>query len=83
MDEPTRGIDIGAKSEIYQLINELSRAGMGIILCSSEMEEIMVLCDRIMVMHDGRIMGEMARKDATAEKILKLAFGGRKQHVGN
>lgn len=78
MDEPTRGIDIGAKAEIYQLINELSRNGMGIILCSSEMEEIMVLCDRIMVMHDGKIMGEMARKDATAEKILKLAFGGQK-----
>ncbi len=81
MDEPTRGIDIGAKAEIYQLINELSREGMGIILCSSEMEEIMVLCDRIIVMHDGRIMGEMARKDATAEKILKLAFGGQKYHV--
>jgi inositol transport system ATP-binding protein len=74
-DEPTRGIDIGAKSEIYKLINELAEHGNTIIFISSEMQEILGMCDRIVVFHEGRLSGELSREDATQEKLLKLATG--------
>jgi ABC-type sugar transport system ATPase subunit len=75
-DEPTRGIDVGAKYEIYMLINELAAAGKAILLISSELPEVLGMSDRILVMHDGRVTGEitdMAR--ATQEQIMRLAVG--------
>jgi inositol transport system ATP-binding protein len=75
LDEPTRGIDVGAKSEIYHLIFELAQKGKAIVVISSEMPEILGLSDRILVMHEGRKMGELSREEATQEKILQLATG--------
>ncbi len=75
-DEPTRGIDVGAKSEIYKLMNELAAQGVAIIMISSELPEVMGMSDRILVMHEGRITGELNRADATQEKIMHLATGG-------
>ena len=74
LDEPTRGIDVGAKYEIYCVINELAKAGKAVIVISSEMPEILGMCDRIYVMCDGRITGELPVKDASQEKILELAM---------
>jgi len=74
-DEPTRGIDVGAKRDIYFLIRELADNGAAVILVSSEMEEILGLCDRIVVMHNGRITGELDGNVATQEKIMQLAVG--------
>jgi ABC-type sugar transport system ATPase subunit len=75
-DEPTRGIDVGAKTDIYQLMSKLADEGAGIIVVSSELPEIMGICDRILVMHEGRIIGEVKKEDATEELIMTLAFGG-------
>lgn len=75
LDEPTRGIDVGAKYEIYCLMNELAQSGMGIIMISSELPEILGMSDRILVMHNGRITGELDAKDATEEKIMWYATG--------
>ncbi|WP_111646051.1 sugar ABC transporter ATP-binding protein [Paranoxybacillus vitaminiphilus] len=75
LDEPTRGIDVGAKSEIYNLIFDLAEKGKAIVVISSEMPEILGLSDRILVMHEGRKMGELSREEATQEKIMKLATG--------
>lgn len=72
-DEPTRGIDVAAKVEIYNLMNKLKQQGIGVLFVSSEMPEILGVSDRILVMCDGRITGELARSEATQEKILKLA----------
>ena len=72
-DEPTRGIDVAAKVEIYNLMNELKQQGIGVLFVSSEMPEVMGIADRIIVMCDGRITGELSREDATQEKILTLA----------
>lgn len=71
LDEPTRGIDVGAKYEIYTLINKLAHEGKGIILISSELPEILGVCDRIYVMNEGRIVGEMPRAGASQEKIMR------------
>ena len=62
LDEPTRGVDVGAKKEIYQLINKFKQEGLSIILISSEMPEVMGMSDRILVMHEGRISGSLPRK---------------------
>lgn len=75
LDEPTRGVDVGAKVAIYQLINKLAQEGYGIILISSEMPEVIGMSDRILVMHEGKIVGVVLRKDASQEKILSLALG--------
>jgi ABC-type sugar transport system ATPase subunit len=75
MDEPTRGIDVGTKAEIYQLMRELARKGTGIIMISSELQEIIGMSDRILVMSRGRIAGELSREEATEERILTLAVG--------
>lgn len=75
LDEPTRGVDVGAKKEIYDLINKFKQAGMSIIMISSEMPEILGMSDRILVMYQGRITGELDRKDASQEKIMKCAVG--------
>ncbi|MCM3024462.1 sugar ABC transporter ATP-binding protein [Bacillus ginsengihumi] len=76
LDEPTRGIDVGAKREIYQLMNELTERGMAIIMVSSELPEILGMSDRILVVHEGKIAGELNRAEATQEKIMVLATGG-------
>ena len=73
LDEPTRGIDVGAKWEIYNIIIDLAKQGVGIILVSSEMEEIINLSDRILVMCEGRINGSLMKGEATQEKIMNLA----------
>ena len=75
LDEPTHGVDIGAKSEIYQLMRDLAAMGMGIILISSELPEIMAMSDRVVVMHEGRLMGIVDQKDANESKIMSLATG--------
>jgi ribose transport system ATP-binding protein len=75
-DEPTRGIDVGAKVEVYNLINELVEAGACVIIISSELPEILGMCDRILVMHEGKITGDLKRKDANQEVIMKAATGG-------
>ena len=72
-DEPTRGIDVAAKVEIYQLMNQLKQNGIGVLFISSEMPEVLGIADRIIVMCDGRITGELMREEATQEKILELA----------
>jgi putative multiple sugar transport system ATP-binding protein len=71
LDEPTRGIDVGAKYEIYTIINQLADEGKGIILISSELPEILGICDRIYVMNEGRIVGEMSKAEASQEKIMQ------------
>lgn len=74
LDEPTRGVDVGAKAEIYQVINELAAEGIAVIVISSELPEILALADRVLVMHSGRITGELSRREATEERILALAM---------
>ena len=75
LDEPTRGVDVGAKKEIYQLINKFKQDGLSIIIVSSEMPEVLGMSDRILVMREGRINGEFSREDATQEKLLAAAIG--------
>ena len=78
MDEPTRGIDVGAKYEVYELFNRLSDQGVAIIMISSELPEILGMSDRILVIHEGSINGELDAKTATQEQILYLAAGYNK-----
>ncbi len=75
LDEPTRGIDVGAKAEIYTIINNLAKAGLAIVLISSEMPEVMNMSDRMMIMSEGRITGELDRSEYTQEAILSLGMG--------
>ncbi|MEG6573644.1 xylose ABC transporter ATP-binding protein [Caldibacillus debilis] len=79
LDEPTRGIDVGAKYEIYKIINELATQGVGIILISSELPEILGMSDRVLVMAGGQITGELKRDEASQEKIMTYATGGTKR----
>lgn len=74
LDEPTKGVDVGAKAAIYEIMGELAKKGYAIILISSEMPEILGLCDRIVVMCEGRVTGELSREEATQERILELAM---------
>jgi len=75
MDEPTRGIDVGAKAEVHALMSEMARAGIGIIMISSELPEILGMSDRILVMHEGRVAGILDRSEATQERIMAYASG--------
>ena len=77
MDEPTRGIDVGAKRDIYELMNELTEKGVSIIMVSSELPEVLGMSDRIVVVHEGRIAGELLHDEADQEKIMTLATGGQ------
>ena len=77
LDEPTRGIDVGAKYEIYTIMNSLVAKGMSIIMISSELPEILGMSDRVLVMHEGEATGEISRKDASQEAIMTLATGGK------
>jgi ribose transport system ATP-binding protein len=81
LDEPTRGIDIGAKAEIYKLMGQLVQKGIGIILVSSELPEVLGLSDRVLVMHQGRLTGEFQRGQADQELIMRAATG-RIEHAG-
>lgn len=73
LDEPTRGIDVGAKAEIYQLINNLAKQGMAIIVVSSELPEVIGISDRIVIFCEGELTGEYAQEEATQEKLLQSA----------
>ncbi|MCM3671403.1 sugar ABC transporter ATP-binding protein [Mesobacillus maritimus] len=77
LDEPTRGVDVGAKREIYQLMNELTDRGVAIIMVSSELPEVLGMSDRILVVHEGKIAGELPKETATQENIMTLATGGQ------
>lgn len=76
LDEPTRGVDVGAKTEIYAIINELAAEGMSIILVSSELSEIINMCDNVCVVHEGRITGRLSREEFSQDKIMHYATGG-------
>lgn len=80
LDEPTRGIDVGAKYEVYKIINRLAAAGTGILMISSEIEELIGMCDRILVMAHGEIRGELARETFDREAILRAAMWGTVRH---
>jgi ABC-type sugar transport system ATPase subunit len=78
LDEPTRGIDIGAKVEIHRLLNRLAEQGAAIIIISSELDEVLGMSDRILVMHEGRIVREFSREDASRETVMEWATGARR-----
>jgi ABC-type sugar transport system ATPase subunit len=75
LDEPTRGIDVGSKSEIYQVIEEMANEGAAILFISSEMEEVLRVADRILVMHEGKLAGELQGEAMTEERVMQLATG--------
>ncbi|PCK19647.1 D-xylose ABC transporter ATP-binding protein [Bacillus pumilus] len=77
LDEPTRGVDVGAKREIYQLMNELTDRGVAILMVSSELPEVLGMSDRVLVIHEGTISGELDQTEATQERIMTLATGGK------
>jgi ABC-type sugar transport system ATPase subunit len=77
LDEPTRGIDIGAKTEIYKLINELAEQGIGIIVVSSELPEILAVSDTVLVLSESKMTAYMNRQEATEEIIMKAAIRGK------
>lgn len=79
-DEPTRGVDVGAKTEIFRLMNALLERGAAVLMVSSELPEVLGMCDRILVMHEGRLAGELPRAEATQERIMQLATGGGRRH---
>jgi ABC-type sugar transport system ATPase subunit len=81
LDEPTRGVDVGAKSEIYRLMDDLAKEGKAILLISSELEEVLSMADRVLVMREGRISGEFSRREATQESVMTAATGGTEQGV--
>ncbi len=73
LDDPTRGVDVGAKAELYRIIDELCRKGLGLIVTSSELPELMTVCDRILVLCEGRLTGELTREEYTEQRIMELA----------
>lgn len=75
LDEPTRGVDVGAKVEIYKVINDLAGRGVAIVMISSEMTEIIGMCDRVIIMRQGRITGEVAREELYENVLIKYAMG--------
>ena len=76
LDEPTRGIDVGAKVEVYNIVNEIAASGKAVVMISSEMTELIGMCDRIVVMCRGSVTGEVIREDFSQEKLMYLAAGG-------
>ena len=75
LDEPTRGIDVGAKAEVHQIINELAQQGMAIMMISSDLPEVLAMSDRILVMREGRQMEILTRQEATQERVMSAAMG--------
>jgi rhamnose transport system ATP-binding protein len=84
LDEPTRGVDIGAKVEVHRIMSDLAASGLGIILISSELPEVLAMSDRILVLHEGRISAEIPRSDATEERVMYAATGqtSEETHIG-
>lgn len=80
LDEPTRGVDVGAKVEIYKVINELAQSGAAVVMVSSEMLELIGVCDRLLIMKAGRIRGELQREEFSEERIIELAMGSDNVH---
>jgi ribose transport system ATP-binding protein len=83
LDEPTRGVDVGAKSEIYALMDQLARDGVAILMISSDLEEVLGVSDRVLVLHEGRLAGELTRAELSEEAIMHLATGGEKTNHEN
>ena len=81
LDEPTRGIDVGSKEQIYMLLRSLADAGTAVIVISSELVEVLGLSDRILVMADGRIVGELAHEDASEEVVLRMITSASRHEV--
>jgi ribose transport system ATP-binding protein len=77
LDEPTRGVDVGAKKEIYDLMHELTEKGVGILMISSDLEEVINLSDRVVVMHENQKTGELSREQLSEESIMRLATGAK------
>ena len=75
LDEPTRGIDVGAKAEVHAIMAQLAERGVGILMISSELPEVLAMSDRVLVMHEGRLTGEFSREEATEEKVMMAATG--------
>jgi rhamnose transport system ATP-binding protein len=75
LDEPTRGVDVGARAEIYSVMNRLTAEGLGIVMISSELPEVLGMADRVVVMREGRTTGELTRDEATPERVMALATG--------
>jgi ABC-type sugar transport system ATPase subunit len=74
LDEPTRGVDVATKAEIYRLINDLAAQGTAILMISSDLPEVLGMSDRVVVMHDGRVTGEFNRAEATNERVMQAAI---------
>ena len=81
LDEPTRGVDVGAKAEIYELIVEMVEKGLSVIMISCEESEILGMCHRVLVMRDGKILGEFSHEEADQEKLVGLCMEGKKVAV--
>jgi ABC-type sugar transport system ATPase subunit len=81
VDEPTRGIDIGAKAEVHTLLRQLADSGVAVMMISSELPEVLRMSDRIVVMRQGRITGELSRAEATQERVMELATGLHREQV--
>jgi ABC-type sugar transport system ATPase subunit len=75
LDEPTRGVDVGARAEIYRLVNRMTEQGLGVLLISSDLNEVLGMSDRVVVMRDGRTVGELDRETATPERVMAMATG--------
>ena len=76
LDEPTRGVDVGAKYEIYQLMQSLAKEGKAVVMISSEMPELLGVCDRILVLKEGRILGQVKTKETSQEQIMAMIVNG-------
>jgi rhamnose transport system ATP-binding protein len=75
LDEPTRGIDVGTKSEVHRLMSELAGQGLAVLMISSELPEVLGMADRVLVMHEGRLTAEISRGDADEESVIRAATG--------
>ena len=75
VDEPTRGIDVGTKAEVHRLIGELAGSGVGVLMISSELPEVLGMADRVLVMHEGRLSRELSRAEADEENVIRAATG--------
>jgi ribose transport system ATP-binding protein len=81
LDEPTRGVDVGAKTEIYALMDQLAGQGVAVLMISSDLEEILGMSDRVLVMHQGSVTGNLAREQLSEEAIMHLATGGTSERL--
>ena len=75
LDEPTRGIDVGTKSEVHRLMSELASRGLAVLMISSELPEVLGMADRVLVMHEGRLTAELSRAEADEESVIRAATG--------